>query len=269
LRTLCPLVLLCLLPTLLSAQTLPPRAGRSVVMAPNGMVATSQPIAAQVGLEILRKGGNAVDAAIATDAALGLMEPMSCGVGGDLYALVWNAKTQKLYALNASGRSPYRATLALFAKKGLGAIPSTGPLSWSVPGCVDGWDHLRQRFGTMPLTQLLEPTIRYAEEGFPVSEIIAHGWQGYDLDKMGAGSADYWHLFLEAKKLAYSDRAKYYTDPAFASVPTAALVSKAYAAQRSQQIDMAHAGIGVEAGAAKVGAADTIYLCVVDKDRGL
>src|SRR5579871_5551392 len=139
-------------------------------MAPHGMVAASQPLAAQIGLEMLRKGGNAIDAAIATDAALGLVEPMSCGVGGDLYALVWNAKTQKLYALNASGRSPYRATLALFAGKGLTAIPSTGPLSWSVPGCVDGWDQLRQRFGTMTLAQLLEPTIHYADEGFLVSE---------------------------------------------------------------------------------------------------
>src|SRR5579871_4965579 len=147
-------------------------------MAPHGMVAASQPLAAQVGLDVLRKGGNAIDAAIATDAALGLMEPMSCGVGGDLYALVWDAKTRRLYALNASGRSPYRATLALFAQKGLGTIPSTGPLSWSVPGCVDGWDQLRRRFGTMTLAQLLEPTIRYAEEGFPVSEVIAGYWAG-------------------------------------------------------------------------------------------
>jgi gamma-glutamyltranspeptidase/glutathione hydrolase len=382
LRLLCTLVLLCLLPVLLFAQTqMPPRAGRSVVMAPHGMVATGQPLAAQVGLEILRKGGNAVDAAIATNAALGLMEPMSCGAGGDLYALVWDARTHKLYALNASGRSPYRATLDLFAKKGLGAIPSNGPLSWSVPGCVDGWDQLRRRFGTMTLAQLLEPSIRYAEEGFPVSEVIARGWQGakpfllahpdsaktylpsggapkpgdvfrnpflaatyreiarggrdafyrgriareivafserndglftlrdfadhtsswvdpvsttyrgyevweipppcqgiaalqmlnllegYDLKKLGAGSADYWHLFLEAKKLAYADRAKYYTDPAFARVPTEGLISKAYAERRRRQIDPEHAQTDVEAGDANVGAADTIYLCVVDKDR--
>ncbi len=119
------------------------KAGRSVVMASHGMVATSQPLAAQIGLDVLKNGGNAIDAAIATNAALGLMEPMSCGIGGDLYALVWDAKTQKLYGLNASGRSPYGATRALFASKGLEEIPTSGPLSWSVPGCVDGWEELR------------------------------------------------------------------------------------------------------------------------------
>src|SRR5438552_1210625 len=147
------------------------RAGRSVTMATHGMVATSHPLAAQIGLDILKQGGNAVDAAIATSAAMGLMEPMSCGIGGDLYAMVWDAKTKKLYGLNASGRSPYRATRALFAEQGLKEIPLTGPLSWSVPGCVDGWEELRKRFGTMKLEQLLEPSIRYAEEGFPVTEV--------------------------------------------------------------------------------------------------
>src|SRR5262249_34671145 len=122
--------------------------------------------------------GNAIDAAIATNAALGLMEPMMCGIGGDLYAIVWDAKTQKLYGLNASGRSPYQATRALFATKGLSQIPETGPLSWSVPGCVDGWDELRRRFGTRTFEQLLEPSIRHAEEGFPVPEVIAGYWQG-------------------------------------------------------------------------------------------
>src|SRR5262249_26018790 len=136
----------------------PYRVGRSVVMAPHGIVATSHPLAAQVGLDILKKGGNAVDAAIATNAALGLMEPMMCGPGGDLYALVWDARTKKLHGLNASGRSPYNATRAFFADKGLKEIPETGPLSWSVPGCVDGWDALRRRFGTLSLEQLLEPT---------------------------------------------------------------------------------------------------------------
>src|SRR5438445_4344111 len=127
----------------------PYRVGRSVVMAPHGMVATSHPLAAQVGLDILKKGGNAVDAAIATNAAIGLMEPMSCGIGGDLYAIVWDAKTKKLYGLNASGRAPYKASRAYFAEKGLKEIPGSGPLSWSVPGCVDGWEELRQCFGTM------------------------------------------------------------------------------------------------------------------------
>jgi gamma-glutamyltranspeptidase/glutathione hydrolase len=345
------------------------------------MVATSHPLAAQTGLEILRKGGNAVDAAIATNAAIGLMEPMSCGIGGDLYAIVWDAKTQKLYGLNASGRSPYRATREFFAGKGLKEIPTSGPLSWSVPGCVDGWETLRQRFGTLPLAQLLEPSIRYAEDGFPVSEVIAGYWraaekrlhkspdaartyliddrapragevfknpnlvqsyrdiaqhgrdayykgriaqqivefsekngglftmkdfadnastwvepvstnyrgydvweipppgqgiaalqilnilEGYDLKQMGPLSADYWHLFLEAKKLAYADRARFYTDPTFASVRVAGLISKDYAAERRKLIDMQKALTRIDAGDPKLGASETIYLCAVDKDR--
>src|SRR5438270_712970 len=147
-----------------------PRGGRSVTVATHGMVAASHPLAAQIGLDVLMSGGNAIDAALATNAALGLMEPTMCGIGGDLYAIVWDAKTQKLYGLNASGRSPYKATREYFAGKGLKQIPNIGPLSWSVPGCVDGWDQLRQRFGTMSLEQVLEPSIHYAEEGFPVSE---------------------------------------------------------------------------------------------------
>src|SRR5438552_2821746 len=120
----------------------PFKTGRSVVMAPNGMVATSHPLAAQIGLDVLKKGGNAVDAAIAVNAALGLMEPMSCGIGGDLYALVWDSNTKKLHGLNASGRSSYKATRDFFKQKGLKEIPVTGPLSLSVPGCVDGWEVL-------------------------------------------------------------------------------------------------------------------------------
>src|SRR2546423_1335704 len=183
LKLLLLLALLCAvllaLPSPVEAERLTPRAGRagrSVVLAPHGMVATSHPLATQVGLDVLKQGGNAVDAAIAANAALGLMEPMSCGVGGDLYALVWDAKTKKLYGLNASGRAPYAATRELFAKKGLKEIPETGPLSWSVPGCVDGWDALRKRFGTQSFDRLLEPSIRYAEDGFPVTEVIAGSW---------------------------------------------------------------------------------------------
>jgi gamma-glutamyltranspeptidase/glutathione hydrolase len=141
------------------------------------MVAASQPLAAQAGLDVLRRGGNAIDAAIAANATLGVVEPMMCGPGGDLFAVVWDARTKKLYGLNASGRSPYKATRNLFAAKGLKEIPLLGPLSWSVPGCVDGWDVLRQRFGTMSFEQLLEPAIRYAEEGFPVTEVISGYWQ--------------------------------------------------------------------------------------------
>src|SRR4051812_6289563 len=124
-------------------------AGAAEVVAEHGMVATSHKRAVAIGVEILKRGGNAIDAAIATNAAMGVVEPMSCGVGGDLYAIVWDAKTKKLYGLNASGRSPYAATIEYFEKKGLTEIPKFGPLSWSVPGAVDGWDQLRTRFGTM------------------------------------------------------------------------------------------------------------------------
>jgi gamma-glutamyltranspeptidase / glutathione hydrolase len=359
----------------------PYRSGRSVVMASSGIVACAHPLAAQVGLDVLRRGGNAIDAAIATNAALGLLEPMSCGIGGDLHALVWDAKSGKLYGLNASGRSPYRATRQLFAERGLSEIPLTGPLSWSVPGCVDGWEELRQRFGSRPLADLLEPSIRYAEDGAPVPEKIAGYWQGaertlhstpeaaatylrdgrapragevfknpqlartyrelaaggrdafykgplaraivaasdqqgglftlkdftdhtstwvepvgtkyrghdvwglppptqgitvmqmlnllegYDLKKMGPTSPDYWHVLLEAKKLAYADRARYYADPAFARVPTAELISKRYADERRKLIDMQHARPVAEPGDPKLGHSDTTYMCVVDKDR--
>src|SRR5438132_648701 len=141
------------------------RPGRSVVMAPHGMVCCAHPLAAQIGLDVLKNGGNAVDAAIAVNAALGLMEPMSCGAGGDLFAIVWDAKTQKLYGLNASGRAPKRATRQWFKDHGYQFIPTNGPLSWSVPGCVDGWDELRKKFGTLGFKELLEPAARYAEGG--------------------------------------------------------------------------------------------------------
>jgi len=155
----------------------PYRSGRSVVMARHGMVATSHPLAVQIGLDVLKRGGNAVDAAVATSAAMGLLEPMSCGIGGDLYALVWDAKTGKLYGLNASGRAPYAATREYFLQRGMKQIPTTGPLSWSVPGCVDGWAQLLERFGSKSLKELLEPSIRYAEEGVPVPEVIAGYWR--------------------------------------------------------------------------------------------
>jgi gamma-glutamyltranspeptidase/glutathione hydrolase len=359
----------------------PHRSGRSVVLAPHGMVATSHPLAAQAGLDVLRQGGNAVDAAIATNAALGLMEPMSCGIGGDLYAIVWDARTQKLYGLNASGRSPYKATREYFSSRGIDDIPDTGPLSWSVPGCVDGWDVLRQRFGSLPFEKTLGPSIRYAEDGFPVTEVIAGYWRGaekglskhpdaaktylpdgkaprhgevfknpylaktyrtlaedgrdafykgriakeivafsekngglfalkdfedhtstwvdpvsttyrgyevweipppgqgiaalqmlnvlepHDLKKMGPESPDWWHLFVEAKKLAYADRARHYADPDFVKVPTAELISKKYADERRKLISPDKAMTKVAHGDPRLGKSDTVYLCVVDKDR--
>jgi len=357
----------------------PVHKSRSAVVARHGMAATSQPLATAAAVRVLQDGGNAVDAAIAANAVLGVVEPMSCGIGGDLFAIVWDAKTHKLYGLNASGRSPYAATLAEFRERSLDEIPAHGPLSWSVPGCVDGWEALRSRFGTKPLAALLAPAIAYADEGFPVSEIIAHDWQSsapalakvptsaacflpggrapktgdlfrnpglakslrriseggrdafyrgaiaeaivaysrdagglfsakdfadhtstwvepvstnyrgydvwelppngqgiaalqmlnllepYDLKAMGPLSAEALHLMIEAKKLAYEDRAKFYTDPEFGKVPVKALVSKAYAATRAPLIRRDRANVLPRPG--EPGEADTIYLTVVDKDR--
>jgi len=352
---------------------------RSAVVARNGMAATSQPLATAAALRVLRDGGNAVDAAIAANAVLGVVEPMSCGPGGDLFAIVWDAKTRKLHGLNATGRAPYAADRALFRDRRLAAIPTHGPLSWSVPGCVDGWAQLQARFGSKSLAEVLAPAIEYAEQGFPVSEIIAHDWReaagelakvpasrscflpggsapkvgdvfrnpgmarslrliaeggggafyrgpiadaivaysgavgglfskkdfedhastwvepvstnyrGYDvwelppngqgiaalqmlnllepfdLKAMGPLSADALHLMIEAKKLAYEDRARYYADPDFGKIPVARLISKGYAADRAPLIRPDRANERPTAG--EPGEADTIYLTVVDKDR--
>lgn len=357
-----------------------PRKSRSAVVARHGMVATSEPLAAQIGLDILQSGGNAVDAAIATNAMLGLVEPMSCGIGGDLFAIYWDAKSKQLYGLNASGRSPYALTREVFQEKGLKQIPTQGPLSWSVPGCVDGWHELRQRFGTMEMAEILAPAIRYAKEGFPVSELIALSWQEsaaalsrqpeaaktylidgrgprrgeifrnpylarsyeliaeqgrsafyqgeiahaivtfseenggyfslkdfldhqsewvepvstsyrgyeiwelppngqgiavlemlnllepYNIREMGHNSAEYLHLFIEAKKLAFADRARFYADPAMADVPVAALISKEYAARQRKRIDPNKAAVDVPPGDPILQQGDTVYLCVVDRE---
>lgn len=151
-------------------------ATRSEVIASSGMVAASQPLAAQIGLDILKQGGTAIDAAIAVNAALGLMEPTGSGIGGDLFAIVWDNKSKKLYGLNASGPSPQALSLEHFQKLGLKRVPEYGPLSWTVPGCVDGWFELHKRFGKLPMTTILEPAIKYAENGFPISELIAYYW---------------------------------------------------------------------------------------------
>jgi gamma-glutamyltranspeptidase/glutathione hydrolase len=146
-------------------------------MATHGMVACAHPLAAQIGVEVLKAGGTAVDAAIAVDAALGLMEPVSCGVGGDLFAIVWDAKTQKLYGLNGSGRAASGFTLEDLRAKGLTKMPQLGALPVTVPGCVDAWFALHERFGKMPMSKLLEPAIRYAREGHPVAPVIGFYWQ--------------------------------------------------------------------------------------------
>ncbi|HNS17315.1 MAG TPA: gamma-glutamyltransferase [Bacteroidales bacterium] len=153
-----------------------PFATRSEVIAQHGMAATSQPLATQVALDILKAGGNAVDAAIAANAVLGLMEPTGCGIGGDLFAIIWDANSNQLYGLNASGRSPASLSLSYFKEKGLDKIPSLGPLPVSVPGCVDGWFEMHDRFGSLPMTHILQPAIAYARNGFPVSELIAYYW---------------------------------------------------------------------------------------------
>jgi gamma-glutamyltranspeptidase/glutathione hydrolase len=351
---------------------------RSAVMARGGMAATSQPLATAAAIRVLQEGGNAIDAAIAANAVLGVVEPMSCGLGGDLFAIVWDAKSRKLYGLNASGRSPAASTIELFRSKGMKDMPVHGPLSWSVPGCVDGWDQLRRKFGSRSLAELLAPAIHYASDGFPVSEIIAADWHGaerelakiptsaacflpgghapergtifrnpalarslraiaeggrdafyrgplaetivsyshsvgglfesgdfaehtstwvdpvstnyrgydvwelppngqgiaalqmlnllepYDLRSMGFGSTEALHLMIEAKKLAYEDRAKYYCDMAKSRVAVEELISKAYAARRGKLIDPARANPHPTAG--DPFQADTIYLTVVDKD---
>jgi gamma-glutamyltranspeptidase / glutathione hydrolase len=352
-------------------------ATRSEVIARNGMAATSQPLATQVALDILKKGGNAIDAAIAANAVLGVVEPTGCGIGGDLFALIWSADRGKLYGLNASGRSPRSLKLEYFRENKIDKIPSYGPLPVSVPGCVDGWYEMHDMLGKLPMKDVLQPAINYAREGFPVTEVIAYYLQkgtellkeypnikdiympvgkapskgqifrnpnlastlekivkggrnefyrgtiaraidafmkqnggfltyddlarhhsewvepistsyrgydvwelppngqgiaaleilnileGYDVASMGFGSADYIHIFTEAKKLAFEDRAKYYADPTFSATPVSQLISKKYAAERRKLIDRNVAAKVVPAGKAEAG--NTIYLTVADK----
>lgn len=358
-----------------------PFATRSEVIAQHAMAATSQPLATQVALDVMKKGGNAIDAAIAANATLGLMEPTGNGIGGDLFAIVWDAKTKKLYGLNASGRSPKSLTLEEFEKLGVKKIPAAGPLPVSVPGCVDGWFELHKKFGKLPMKDVLSPAIGYAEEGFPVSELIAYYWnrsrslkrypgfeetflpggnapkkgeifknpglaktlsmiseggrdafykgeiaktidafmkkhkgylsyedlashksewvepvsvdyrgyrlwelppngqgiaalqilsilKGYDIKKFGFGSIDHIHHFVEAKKLAFEDRAKFYADPDFHKIPVAELISDKYGAQRRELIKN-RAGRSYPHGNPALNHGDTIYLTVADKDRNM
>ena len=355
-------------------------ASRSEVIAQHGMAATSQPLATQVALDILKSGGNAIDAAIAANAMLGLVEPTGSGIGGDLYAIIWDAKNQKLHGLNASGRSPQTLTLEYFKEQGLTEIPKFGALPVSVPGAVDGWFEMHAKFGSTPMTQILAPAIKYAREGFPVSELISYylhlsvarigqydgfketympkgkmpntgdifknpglastyekiatggrdafykgdiariidtyikeqggflsyddlashsstwvepvsaNYRGYDVwelppngqgiaalqilnimerfdvEGMGFGSPEYVHTFVEAKKLAFADRAKFYSDMDFNDVPVATLISKQYAAQRQALINQNKAAKRVDAG---INEGDTIYLTVADKDGNM
>ncbi|MGN7514391.1 MAG: gamma-glutamyltransferase [Allomuricauda sp.] len=147
---------------------------RSEILAQNGMAATSQPLATQVALDILKKGGSAIDAAIAANAVLGLVEPASCGIGGDVFAIVWSAEEQKLYGLNGSGRAPKSLSIDYFMEKGMKYVPLYGPLPVSVPGCVDGWFTLHEKFGRLSMEDILQPAIDYGNNGFPVSQVIAY-----------------------------------------------------------------------------------------------
>jgi len=351
-------------------------ATRSEVIAQHGMACTSQPLATQVALDILKAGGNAIDAAIAANALLGLVEPTGNGVGGDLFAIVWDAETKQLYGLNASGRSPQSLSINYFRENGYEKIPAYGPLPVSVPGCVDGWFELNKRFGSMDMDQILKPAISYAREGFPLTELIAYYWAGnarslsrypnvkevympggkapekgeifknpylastlealaeggrdafykgeiahtidafmkeqggflsyedlashtsewvepvsssyrgydvwelppngqgiaalqilnileqYDIAAMGFGSSEYIHHFVEAKKLAFEDRALYYADPAFNQLPVDELISKEYAAKRAELINPKRASRNLDAGEMEHG--NTIYMTVAD-----
>jgi gamma-glutamyltranspeptidase / glutathione hydrolase len=356
-------------------------ATRSEVIATQGMAATSHPLVSQIALDVLKRGGTAVDAAIAANAAMGLMEPTGNGIGGDLFAIVWDAKSKKLHGLNGSGRSPQSLSLATLRaelrKLNATTIPRTGPLPVSVPGTVDGWFELHGKFGNLPMKELLAPAIAYARNGFPVTEVIAEGWarnarvlerypgfaetympngrapakgevfrnprlagtleaiavggrdafykgeiakrienymranggyltaadlaahksewvdpvstnyrgydvwelppntqgvaalqmlnilEAYDLKSMGFGSAQYLHLFIEAKKLAFEDRARFYADPQFAKIPLAALLSKEYAAKRRASITN-RAALEYPIDARALDQSDTIYMTVAD-----
>lgn len=351
---------------------------RSAVRAMNGMVATSQPLASAAGLRILQQGGNAVDAAVATAAVLCVVEPMMVSPGGDLFALVWDAKKKELKALNASGRSPKAISIDEMKKRGFTKTPPDGIHSVTVPGAVDGWVKLLERYGTMKLSQVLQPAIEYAERGFPVTDVIAGDWEnanqykanadfaatflpngkplaageiftnknlantlklvaakgrdvfytgeiaqkivkfaqaqgglhtaedfanhtsnwldpisttyrghtvyelppnnqglavlemlnileGYDVKSLGHNSAEYLHLLVEAKKLAYADRAWHIADPAFYKAPLDKLLSKEYAAELRKKIDAGKAGSDTPPSSR--GGEDTVYLTVVDKDH--
>ena len=149
-------------------------ASRSEVLASNGMAATSHPLATQTAISVLKNGGNAIDAAIAANAVLGLVEPTGCGIGGDLFAIVWSADDKKLYGLNSSGPAPINISIEEITSKGLDAIPPYGPLPVTVPGAVAGWVELHKRFGIMDFNLLFQNAIEYAEKGFPVTEVVAY-----------------------------------------------------------------------------------------------
>ena len=356
-------------------------ATRSEVIATNGMAATSHPLATQTAIDILKNGGNAIDAAIAANAVLGLVEPTGCGIGGDLFAIVWIDEDKKLYGLNSSGPAPQDMTIEKLQAMGIDKIPPFGPLPVTVPGAVAGWTALHKRFGSKSFEELFNNAIYYADNGFPITEVVGYylqlsserykdypnfkdvwmpngealrkgdvfvnkdlaktykqiaksygesfykgdiaqtisefiteqggflsvddlksyqpEWinpvsssyrgfdvwelppngQGiaalqilnileqYDIASMGHNSAEYIHLFTEAKKLAYEDRAKYYADMSFADVPVKELISKEYALKRNKLINLKKAASVYDPGIFEDG--DTIYMTVADKDGNM
>src|SRR5688500_9741426 len=159
-----------------NTRPLRPTVGRSVVATTQGIVAASQPLAARAGVQILERGGNAIDAAIAANAAMGLMEPSGNGIGGDLFIIYYDAKTKTVHGLNSSGWAPTGLTPEFLASKGETKMPQRGIYSVTVPGVVAGWDAARMKFGTKPFSELLAPAIYYAENGFPVAEVVGRSW---------------------------------------------------------------------------------------------
>jgi gamma-glutamyltranspeptidase / glutathione hydrolase len=356
------------------------KATRSVVWARHGMVCAAQPLAVQAGLDMLKQGGTAVDAAIAVNACLGLMEPTANGLGGDLFAILWDPKTKQVVGLNASGRAPLALKAEMVPPDSVGTVPLYSPYAWTVPGACDGWFELHARYGKLPMSTVLGPAIRYAEEGFPVSPVISENWatgarrnadkagfrevfmpggrapregevfrnpalaktlrllaghgrdayykgpiadaivrfskanggffaledfarhrstwdapiatdyrgyrlwelpppgqglaalqlmnllENFDLKAMGRESPDFWHVMVEAKKIVYADRARYYADPAFSSVPVEQLLSKDYAKKRAALVDMKHAALTDQPGeVAVLNRKETTYLCTADE----
>ena len=351
-------------------------ASRSEVIATNGMAATSHPLATQTAISILKNGGNAIDAAIAANAVLGLVEPTGCGIGGDLFAIIWSADEKKLFGLNSSGPAPKNISINKLKQKGLEKIPPYGPLPVTVPGAVAGWVSIHKKFGLLEFNELFNDAINYAENGFPVTELVSYylersseifaaypnfkdvwmpngktpkkgeifinknlaenykeiantygksfysgkiaenivntvnaqggffsmsdlnsfepewinpvstNYRGYDvwelppngqgiaalqilnilerfdIESMGFGSSDYIHLFTEAKKVVYEDRAKYYADTNFSNIPVEKLISKEYANERSKLINLKKSSKSFNPGNLEIG--DTIYLTVAD-----
>jgi gamma-glutamyltranspeptidase/glutathione hydrolase len=356
---------------------------RSMTITRLGIVATSQTLASQAGAQILARGGSAVDAAIAANAVLGVVEPMNNGIGGDLFAIEWDAKSGHLTGLNASGWAPERLTPEFLRAKGFAQMPASGIFSVTVPGAVRGWEALHRRFGRLPWSDLFQPAIYYAKNGFPVTEFISaywkadrtklaadpnasrvflvngappdvgavfrnpqyaralelvasrgadavyrgeiaqailrtserlggvmtaedladfkpewvdpisttyRGWTVYEMPPNSQGmaalemlniferfplaawgfmSADALHVKMEAQKLAYQDLRRYDGDPRFARIPVAAIISKAYAAERAKSIDLGRAHCDVSPGEPQRFGTDTTYLSAVDREGNI